>query len=317
MPSAHSFQALTKRRFSPGKVLSATPGLWAVDTAGGTLAKSYQWHREGNAVPGATAETYSVVGTDLATGVSVTETLADGFGQRSAESMVFTGMPAFTPAADTGLLGWFDAADAATITDVSGAVAEWADKAGGAALTQTSSLFRPVTGQRTQNGLNILDCQGSAFMTRADVLPSSGDIVFHGVFVVDAVTNAFETLVSVDATIDFQVDAGNASQFDDRLTLAGAGESVSLAGGPFSGAVVLSILFDRTATGTAEVYVSDTLRGQTGYTTSLDNAVNLYIMTNRTQNAYLDGAICELALTRTLTNRAEYHAYLAAKWGVA
>ena len=112
------------------------------------------------------------------------------------------------------------------------------------------------------------------------------------------------------------MDANSASQFDGRLNLVGAGTSVNLTGGPFAGAVALSIIFDRTGTGTAQVYVSGALRGQTGYTTALDAAATLYVMTNRTQNAFVNGAVCELVLTRDITNRADHHAYLAAKWGV-
>lgn len=142
-------------------------------------------------------------------------------------------------------------------------------------------------------------------------------MAFHGVFVVDAVTNAFEALIAVDAAVDFQVDSNNTTQFDGRLNLVGAGNPVNLTGGPFSGAIVLSVIFDRTGTGVAEVYISNVLRGQTAYTASLDAATTLYLMTNRTQNAFSDGAVCELAVTRTIGNRADYHAYLAAKWGVA
>jgi len=303
--------------FADGATVSAVPGLWVVDTGAGTLAKTYQWFRDAVPIGGATSETYTVAGADLGPGLRVNETLTDAFGARTAESALYTGIPAFTPAADTGLLGWFDAADAATITASGNSVTEWADKAGNGALAQTSPAFQPVTGQRSQNGLNMLDFGGNAFLTRSDVLSADGDVALHGVFAVDAVGNPFEALLAVDATVDFQVDAANATQFDGRLNLAGAGTSVTLTGGPFSGVFVLSVIFDRTGLGGASVYISDTLRGQTAYTTTLDAAVDLYVMTNRTQNAYIDGAVCELVLTRTLTNRAEYHTYLAAKWGVS
>lgn len=302
--------------FEAGQAVMVTPGLWAVDTGGGAVTKAYQWFRGATAISGATAETYNVQSADLGPGVSVRESLTDAFGTRSAASAAYTGVSAFTPAVDAQLIGWFDAADEGTISDISGAVFEWADKAGGAPLVQGSSLFRPLTGSRTQNGLNLINCQGNAFMSRAQTLSGDGDVAFHGVFKVDAVLNAFEALLAVDATVDFQIDANNGSQFDGRLNLAGAGPSVNLSGGPFSGAFVLSVIFDRTGLGAAEVYVSDVLRGQTAYTTSLDVATQLYIMTNRSQNAFADGAVCELAITRSTDNRAEYHTYLAAKWGV-
>ena len=303
--------------FAVGEQVVAEPGLWAVSTEAGTPVKGYQWLRGGTAIAGATNPAYTLVAADLPGGISVVETVTNTFGAQSAQSAVYVGQAGFVPADDPELLGWFDAADAATITEVSGAVSQWADKAGGEALVQPSSGARPQTGMRTQNGLNSLDFQGNVFLSRAEVLPSDGDVAFHGVFVIDAVTNPFEALLAVNATVDFQVDANNTTQFDGRLNPAGTGTPVNFTGGPFSGAFVMSVIFDRTGAGSAEVYISDVLRGQTGYTTPLDVATDLYVMTNRSQNAFVDGAVCELAVTRSTANRAEYHAYLAAKWGVA
>jgi hypothetical protein len=54
---------------------------------------------------------------------------------------------------------WLDASDASTITDAGGgAVSEWRDKSGhGVPFGMGIPSWRPITGTRTQNGLNVID----------------------------------------------------------------------------------------------------------------------------------------------------------------
>ena len=53
---------------------------------------------------------------------------------------------------------WFDAADASTITESSGAVSQWNDKSGnGVTASQATGSKQPETGTRTLNGLNVID----------------------------------------------------------------------------------------------------------------------------------------------------------------
>lgn len=57
---------------------------------------------------------------------------------------------------------WYDASDTATISATAGAVDSWANKgsmAGSDAIA--AGVARPVTGTRTQNGLNVLDFDGT------------------------------------------------------------------------------------------------------------------------------------------------------------
>ena len=55
--------------------------------------------------------------------------------------------------------------------------------------------------------------------------------------------------------------------------------------GLFTGAVILSVVFDQTGSGNAEVYVSNTLRGTMAYTAPISSAVTFLVMTNRSKNA--------------------------------
>ena len=297
-----------------GETLTASQGLWVYDLSAGAPVQSWQWQRAGSAIAGATQTTYVVQSGDIGTGVSVLEIQNDTSGQRFAQS---NGLgTSYQPSDDSALIGWWDADDAATLTASGGFVSNWSNKAGGAAATQSSGPDRPATGTRTLNGRNVLDFDGSQMMESALAAPASGDIAFHVALVLDEVDNAFAAVLAVDGTNDFQIDANNGSQFDGRLNATGIGSAVSLSGGPFAGAMILSAVFDRTGAGTAEIYIGNTARGQTGYTQSIDPSVVMTFMGNRSQNASIDGAIAEVIVTGDVSNRVLHHTYLADKWGL-
>lgn len=300
------------------ELLSASGGLWAYDETSGTPARSWQWRRDGADITSETDATYTVQAADNGRSLSVIETQTDSGGARSAESASVTAASAgFSPEQDPLLVAWYDAADAATL--IGGAsVSTWADKAGSANLTQSSGTRQPSNGTRSLNGLNALDFTADDWMGAAISLPASGNIALHMALDLDSANNAFAALIALDAaTHDMQLDALSSAQFDGRLNLAGVGTSVDLTGGPFSGPAILSILFDMTGDGIAEVFIGDLSRGSTPYTTPLDSAAALHLMTNRSQNAGIDGAVGELVVTEDVTNRANHHSYLAQKWGIA
>ena len=86
----------------------------------------------------------------------------------------------WTPADITTAL-WLDAADASTITTVSGAVSEWRDKSGNARhATQSTAASRPAYTNAGQNGLNVLTLDGSNdWLSLPDSTnPSSGNATF-------------------------------------------------------------------------------------------------------------------------------------------
>lgn len=67
----------------------------------------------------------------------------------------------WTPALISTAL-WLDAADASTVTTVSGAVSQWNDKSGnGRNATQGSAISRPTVLTASQNGQNVLSFDGS------------------------------------------------------------------------------------------------------------------------------------------------------------
>ena len=186
----------------------------------------------------------------------------------------------------------------------------------GTALTQATEANRPTTGIRQINGLNVLDFDGSAFLEVTRPFTASGNVAFHMVLAVDGTSNAFEAALAVDGANDFQIDANSASQFDGRFNAAGIASSFNLTGGPISAPVILSVVLDRTETGQVTVYTADSARGSSSYGVSLDPSGALHVMTNRSRNAWVNGAVGELIVTEDVANRSDYHTYLAAKWGL-
>lgn len=299
-----------------GAVLTASSGLWVHDSAAETPLTSWQWQQGGVDIAGAVNTTYTIQSGDLGAGLLVREIQSDSHGQRVINSATIGGGGSFAPLDDPLLIGWWDAADVATLTDVGGVVSAWADKAGGDPLSQGAAGAQPQTGIRTLNGLNLLDFDGGQLMEATRSLPATGDIAFHMAVVLDATDNVFDTILSGDATNDFQLDSSNGSVFDGRLNVAGVGSSVNLTGGPYSGPLILSIVFDQTG-GQADVFVSNVSRASMPYTTPLDPNQVLRLMSNRAGSIMQDGAFGELIMTGDTGNRAQHHTYLATKWGLA
>jgi len=295
-----------------GEVLTARDGLWIHDAGAGTAVPTRQWQRGGIDIPGETGAAYTVVTGDAAAGVGLVETLTDAFGSRGIADA-----PAnFTPLDDSALIGWWDASEAATITATAGAVADWAARSGGVALVQTNLARQPTSGIRSLNGRNVIDFDGGDHLQQDITLPASGDMAFHMVLEIDMVDNAFAAILAVEATNDFQIDANNAAAFDGRFNAAGIGTTVGLTGGPFSGAVVLSVICDLTGAGQIGIFIDNVPVGTADYTAALDAATALHVMTNRSRNAWIDGAVAEIVISGDVANRGAYHGYLAEKWGL-
>ena len=67
----------------------------------------------------------------------------------------------FDPTSISGCKLWLDAADTSTISLSGSAVTQWDDKSGNAYnFAQGTSGLRPLSGTRTQNGLNVIDFDG-------------------------------------------------------------------------------------------------------------------------------------------------------------
>jgi hypothetical protein len=84
--------------------------------------------------------------------------------QQSVKTSTPLGVVAYSPLSISGLVLWFDAADAATITSSAGAVSQWNDKSvSGIIATQATGTKQPTVLTAAQNGLNTIGFTASNF----------------------------------------------------------------------------------------------------------------------------------------------------------
>jgi hypothetical protein len=199
-------------------------------------------------------------------------------------------------------------------------VSLWQDKANQQRdLVQATVAAQPTSGARTQNGLNVLDCDGGDFMAKtAFPIDASGDHAVIGVVLIDSVDDANDSLWSADAAEDYQLDAANASQFDGEIDATG-GTNVALTGGPYTGAHMFASIFDFTGDTEISARVDGEVNGtpQT-YSTKLSASQTLRMFADRAGTAIPDGAMAEFIVITdlTLANIQKIEGYLAWKWGI-
>jgi len=72
---------------SVGETLAVSPALWVYDGDNADPTITYQWLRNGSAIPGAEASTYDLVPADASATISVTEIASGSNGTRSSTSL--------------------------------------------------------------------------------------------------------------------------------------------------------------------------------------------------------------------------------------
>lgn len=230
------------------------------------------------------------------------------------------GSAPFTPLSLPGLTNWYDAADSATRTLVSGKVSQWNDKSGNARhATQSTAADRYTLAAASVNGLDSFTGAGAAWMT----LGAGGQVLQAPDFY------AFVVGGSVNSCSFLNANSGNPAEYamfpysdgnfygwsggtgGDYLALTGIGASTtngtintmgvcSTSTGSWIGFGTHVNAAERTAPGGVGV------GGLTGYPTD--------------SSAWLNGNICEVIFgtaTLTTTQRSNVVSYLKAKWGTA
>jgi len=218
---------------------------------------------------------------------------------------------------------WLDAADLSTIVESSGFVSQWNDKSGnGRNFTQSSAGAQPVTGTRTQNGLNGIDFDGSddqlARLTTSLVNQSDGTFTAFAVVVPDVVTNLRQILNGDPGsglrapqflrTNTSTLESIRITKFDGTNAVATASKTLAFTAG--SAALVSSTLTDSTITVSSNNNFGTPVSATGGATT---NATTIRI------SAFFDGLICEILAFPAALSSIQFDTvqdYLRAKWGV-
>lgn len=226
----------------------------------------------------------------------------------------------WTPAEIT-TLGWWDASDESSISG-SPSVTQINDKSGNNAHLENRN-GNPTTGTRTQNGLNVLDHDGTTWMEAPSMtFPASGNVAFFMVAVIDVIDNDTDAIYGLDndtpAECDFR--SGSNGQFNGKIYADGIGTNIDLTGGPFHGPSIYNSNFDW-GSSTISAYIDGSCRGSN----ESYNIVKISTTTDFHAFAKLgnalqrpDGAWGEMIIVEDVTSatREKIEGYLAWKWGI-
>jgi len=215
------------------------------------------------------------------------------------------------------LKAWYDAADAATITDAgAGAVSAWSDKSGNG-FTASEATNRPTTGTRTINGLNTLDFDGTNDILSSSLPADDFSQVVFAVVETDSIAN-IRTILGANNTGGFCLRIQNATgnlQLEKQGIAAIFNSSVPLAATtPAIVEAYLTASFAKLSQGTNVVNSGQAAHAQTataGRTAQIGASAGAL---------FWDGKIGEIIVydgTLTRVQEGLILGYLSDKWGIS
>ena len=219
----------------------------------------------------------------------------------------------FAPTDIGALALWLDAADSNTITQVDGNVSQWDDKSGQANhVTQGLAASQPLTGTRSQNGMNVLDFDGGDYL-KNDVF---GPFVQPStIIVVAAQDNTNNT---------WYVDGGSTGGGSQRNAIGGDYGAYKIYGGAIlnTGVAIDTAAHIRVGifNGTSSKAYIDGGSGVTGDAGT--QGISGFVVGARATRAdsFVDGWIGEVVIYNALLSNEEinqYGNYAAEKWGLS
>jgi hypothetical protein len=259
----------------------------------------------------------------------------------SPNSLLAGNTAAFYPTNIANLKAWYDASDTATITVSGTEVTQWNDKSGNAYnVTQGTSSLRPLSGTRTQNGLNAIEFDGGNDILNAATASdwtflsnTSGATVFVTAYADSAADSRW--LWSTSGGSAIYVGSSAYVQSNDLLAIGTSrgvnGTSamdvyLSTPSATDNTAFTMTSQFDL-GQGTASLrgYIWKNGASQTNNNTETASAsasapqTPLAIGNIPSFSLAWDGLICEVIIYNALlnaTDRGRVESYLAAKWGI-
>jgi len=225
------------------------------------------------------------------------------------------GGTAWEPDQLTNLEAWYDADDATTITESSGAVSQWDDKSGnGYHLTQGTGAAQPTTGTRTLNSKNVMDFDGSDdLMAVAFGTALTQGNSFFGVFSIDDY---------LPTGVQYYWDGDDSTNRNAMFFNYGAGTFDIFGGSSVIGYGAVNQndnIFSAVFNG-ASSFLSE--NGELSPTTSNPGAASIDGLTLASRyngQDYLDGIIAEFIVVDEAvseSDRQKVEGYLAHKWGL-
>jgi len=218
-------------------------------------------------------------------------------------------------------LGWWDASDTASITESGGAVSNVAEQKGGVDFIQNTGSLQPVTGIRSQNGLNVLDFDGTEQLQMSGngsfAIAQPTNVSFISVHAVDVVNNNSDGLwCTTSANNDYALESNINSEFRGNVSMS---NNPNLQLTPIQandGPSIYGLRFSRTDS-TTSAFIDGDPRGVVAMNNNLGPNHMIRLMVSR-GTARVDGWWGEMVVLNddTTTTRQLIEGYLAWKWGL-
>lgn len=233
---------------------------------------------------------------------------------------------AWTPS-DLTTIGWYDPSDSSTITESGGAVSQLDDKSGNSNdVIQATGAKQPVTGTRTLNGLNVLDCDGGDFLWNSSFAIGANNVAVYAVGEIDVIDDNNDAVFSMDRIAaeggDFQLEASNFDQVNFYGRLNGTDvANINPYADAKHGPSIYEVVWDYDTTAEVNVYIDGIVNpdGPKTPSSAMASPVKFYIFTNRAASQEPDGAFGEVVVTTDVSDatRQLVEGYLAWKWSGA
>lgn len=257
--------------------------------------------------------------TAVAPGTSVIEAVSVVNSVARSSRFVVVSDPVGPPVA--GYVAWYDASDAASITESGGAVGEWRDRSGNDYhAAQTDAGLKPTTNAATQNGLNVISFN-SDYMTAGDPLPTGK--IDYTVFAVAKILTGLSSIIHVGTNDAFAAGTsfGLAANSSDPINAQFGHFYVNLGEGSDFTFNAFSLITAQQDGDLRTTRINETLK-----TSGTASGLNLTNSTLRIGGRWfnpsgfaLKGEFAELIIYQTALTPAEVAAvesYLKAKWGL-
>lgn len=222
------------------------------------------------------------------------------------------------PSDDANIANWWDATDPATLTLSGAEVTAWLDKIAAAVLTPVPTFSGPDSGVRSYNGKNVLDfvmANSERLFVDLEGIPQTGMYIILAA--ADGVTASTSAIFSMNAGNDWQFDYNSTVHGEMKTT--GMSTSENLSGGNAYDGGLHVIVVKHIPTVSVQVYVDGTLYYEkTASIGTIGPDQTLYIMTNRSDGQYVDGAVMHVVLTGSVDDatRWKHEGFLAHDGGI-
>ncbi len=230
---------------------------------------------------------------------------------------------------NAGPLAWYDASDAATITQAGGAVSKWSDKVGTAHMVQATPSMQPITGSAPNqiNGLNTIAFDGISHALKTVTNPFGGSIsnaMLIGVFNVSSINTGTPTLFSLSGSgADANRWQSHAPWIEGTLYFDCGGinppNRISAASGFAANQTKLLGYYCSTTDSVQQVWVDGTnlVSDASGHTVSAVGGIAFGSdgTASNFDNCRM-GEVMVINGTVSATNRQKLEGYLANKWGL-